>query len=100
MNSLHSLRWLVPILSAVAGVCCASALTSSCSMGMGCDCPEPRPIVDGAFKSVEAVVPEGAPASLRDIDVTELVVSDGMVSVHYRRGNEPGTATFTFGSMY
>jgi hypothetical protein len=44
--------------------------------------------------------PESAPASLRDIEATRLVIEDGTAVLHYTRGAEVGTATFTFGSMY
>lgn len=98
MNGLHSFRWLLPILSALAGAFFTSALTSSCSSE--CTCAEPRPIVNGEFENVEAVVPQTAPASLLDIAVTRLVIGDLKVVVHYTRGDQPGTATYTFGAMY
>lgn len=95
----RSLRYIAPVVSALAGVCCTAALTS-CMFTSDCDCRAPRPIVEGDFDAVAARIPDGAPASLRDIDVTRLVIADGTVVVHYTRGNEAGTATFTFGNMY
>ena len=95
-----SVRWLVPMVSAFTGVCFSAALTSSCSIGSGCECSEPRHIVEGEFENVDATIPDGAPASLRDIDVTRLVIADASVVVHYTRNGEAGTATFTFGNMY
>lgn len=99
MSKRHTARWLVPIVSAFGGVCCAAAFMPSCSMGSGCDCSEPRHIVEGEFESVSAEFPEAAPSSLQDIDVTRLVIADGTLVVHYTRGDEPGAATFTFGNM-
>ncbi len=100
MMNRNAVRWLVPVFSAFAGVCCAAAFTSSCSLGTDCECSEPRPIALGEFDNVHAVVSEGAPASLRDIDVTRLVIADGTVVVDFARGGEAGTATFTFSNMY
>ncbi len=99
MSNRHSVRWILPLTSALAGICCASALTSGC-WSTGCDCAAPRPIVDGEFTNVTAVIPDQAPPSLQDIEVTRMVIDDGSVVVHYLRGAEPGTATFTFGNMY
>lgn|SRR6187549_3261543 len=99
MKHRSSLGWLVPTVSALAGVWFATALTASCSTG-GCDCPPPRPIATGTFEDVQLEVPESAPASLRDIEATRLVIEDGTAVLHYTRGAEVGTATFTFGSMY
>jgi hypothetical protein len=100
MKRRSPVRYLAPVVSAFAGVCCAAALVSSCSdEPTGC-CPEPRPIVTGDYRNVTARIPEGAPASLQDLDVKRLVIGDATVVVEYTRGDEAGTATFTFGSMY
>lgn len=99
MKHCLSLGWLVPTVSALAGVCFATALTASCSTG-GCDCPAPRQVVTGTFDDVQLEVPESAPASLRDIEATRLVIEDGTAVLHYTRGAEAGSAMFTFGSMY
>jgi len=99
MNRRILLRSVAPIASAFAGVCCAVALLS-CTFGSDCDCRTPRSIVEGDFEDIAVAVPDGAPASLRDIDVTRLVIEAGTVVVHYKRGDDAGTATFTFGYFY
>ncbi len=92
------LRSLIAIVSALAGIGYGLTLTSACSSD--CDCPAPRPITTGEFTVTNATLSSGAPDSLRDVEVTRLVVTNDAAVVHYTRGDEAGTATYTFGNKY
>lgn len=92
-------RSVAAMVSALAGVWCAAALTS-CMYDSGCGCSAPRSLVEGDFDDVAMTLTANAPASLRDIDVARLVIEEDTVVVHYERGDEPGKATFTFSNMY
>jgi hypothetical protein len=92
------LRSLIAIASALCGIGCGLLITSACSSE--CACPPPRPIVTGEFAVTSVEFSDGAPASLRDLDVESLSVTGAGITVHYSRLNEVGTATFAIGNRY
>lgn len=55
---------------------------------------------EGDFTVSEAVFSSGAPEELQDLSVEGLTITPDTAVLHYVRGAEPGTATFTFGNRY
>lgn len=99
---MKSLRFLVAVMSALAGVLSTMAFTSACMFSEDCNCPAPRSVATGEFAVRHIEINASTPAeSLMDLEVGKLVITDDAATIHYKNADgEAGSATYTFSARY
>jgi hypothetical protein len=78
---------------ALLGICIGIVLTPACASNE-CECPAPRPIVQGEFTGSHLTSTGKPPAGFESVKLEQILIQDNSVTVKYRAAEQAGSAIF------